>query len=325
MSESYLSRMELALKGTAGLKLARNYQLSRLTSIGTGGVAKLYVAAESVQALQRLMALIEKPYFVMGSGTNLLLSDRPFDGTIVRLGSAFGRIRRSEGRITAGAAATIGRLVSLAIDAGFPGFEELAGVPGSVGGAAAMNAGTHIVEIGDLVEKLMMVDTDGRRRIFRREELAHGYRSSLAPVAGVVTSLSFLRAAGGDPSRQRERARELTEGRRIKHPWRAMTFGSTFKNPPGQIAAKLIDAANLKGTVVGGARVSPVHANFIENHAGAASADILELIKIVRRQVKQTSGVMLEPEVQLVGFSADELGDLAPYARTLAGNSQDKP
>ena len=321
MSEAYVARMLKALEGTEGLMLKRDFPLSRLTSIGTGGPAKLYVAVESMRALRRLMGVIEKPYFVMGSGTNLLLSDRPFDGTIVRLGKAFGRIRLSGERITAGAAARLGRLVDTAIEAAFPGFEELAGVPGSVGGAAAMNAGTHIVEIGDLVEKLVMVDTQGTRREFSRDELARGYRSPLAPAPGVVTSLSFVRGDGGDPARQRERARELSEGRKIKHPWRARTFGSTFKNPPGQIAARLIDSAGLKGTTVGGARVSPVHANFIENHAGATSRDIIELIQLVRARVSESSGVMLEPEVQLVGFTSSELSDLAPYARTLAGEN----
>jgi len=321
VSEACVARILKALKGAGGLTFERDYPLSRLTSIGTGGPAKLCVAAESVRALRHLMSVIEKPYFVMGSGTNLLLSDRPFGGTIVRLGKAFGRIRLRGNRIIAGAAARLGRLVETAIEAAFPEFEELAGVPGSVGGAAAMNAGTHIVEIGDLVEKLVMVDTRGRSRIFSRGELVLGYRRPLAPEPGVVTSLSFLRGDGGDPSKQRARANELIENRRIKHPWRARTFGSTFKNPPGQIAARLIDAAGLKGTVIGGARVSPIHANFIENHDRATSSEIIELIKMVRARVSENSGVMLEPEVQLVGFRASELGDLAPYARTLAGEN----
>ncbi|MBW7994980.1 MAG: UDP-N-acetylmuramate dehydrogenase [Candidatus Glassbacteria bacterium] len=317
MSDSPVAGLRKAVEGISGLKLELNYPLSRLTSVGTGGTAKAYVAVEKVSALKQLMSVIEQPYCVMGSGTNLLLSDRPFDGTIVRLGSAFRRIRRAGDRLTAGAGATLERLVDLAIGEGFPGFEELAGVPGSVGGAAAMNAGTHLVEIGELVEKLVMVDAAGRRRIFRNDQLVHSYRRSLAPVPGVITALSFSQAVGGNPEIQRARANELTEGRRIKHPWRAKTFGSTFKNPPGQIAARLIDSAGLKGTVAGGARVSPVHANFIENHDNAASSDILALIKLVRSRVKQATGVTLEPEVRLVGFSAQELGELAPYAVSL--------
>ena len=314
MNDRYLSRLNRIVADTGGLKLEMDYPLSRLTSVGTGGVARLFAAVDKVGALCELVRILEKPFFIMGSGTNLLLSDRAFEGTIVRLGNSFGRIREQGRVISAGAAASLGRLVHKAVEQGFPGFEELAGVPGSVGGAASMNAGTHIVELGDLLEKLMIVDMDGQRRVFARSELVPGYRCSLAPVPGVITSLSFRKGENGNPASQRERARELSEGRRLKHPWRARTFGSTFKNPPGQIAAKLIDRAGLKGTVIGGARISPVHANFIENHNGASSLDIVELIKLVRERVSQDSGITLEPEVRLVGFTGEELGELASLA-----------
>ncbi len=314
MNDRYLTMLNQTAAQTGGLTLERDYPLSRLTSVGTGGVARIYVKVEKVSALCELLKILEPPFFFMGSGTNLLLSDRAFEGTIVRLGNSFGRIRQNGDVITSGATASLGRLVRRAIELGFPGFEELAGVPGSVGGAAAMNAGTHIVELGDLVEKLTMVDMDGRRRVFGSSELLHNYRSSLAPLPGVITSLGFRKGESGNPSVQRERASELSEGRKLKHPWRARTFGSTFKNPPGMIAAKLIDAAGIKGTVLGGARISPVHANFIENHDGASSQDIVELIKLVRDRVKRESGITLEPEVRLVGFTSGELEELTPFA-----------
>ncbi len=315
MNEAYLTRLSQLADTTGGITLERDYPLSRLTSVGTGGVARAYVAARKVSALRELVKILEPPFFIMGSGTNLLLSDRPFPGTIIRLGSSFGGIRHSGETITAGAAASLGRLVHRAIEQGFAGFEELAGVPGSVGGAAAMNAGTHIVELGDLVDKLMMVDMDGKSRTFGQGELALSYRKSLSPVPGVITSLSFRRGStGGNPVAQRKRASQLSEGRKIKHPWRARTFGSTFKNPPGMIAARLVDEAGLKGTVIGGARVSPLHANFIENHNGATSLDIVELIRLVRDSVKKQCGVTLEPEVRLVGFTSEELAELAPCA-----------
>ncbi len=315
MNGDYVTKVSRLGTKTGGLTIEHDYPLSRLTSIGSGGVARLYVKAEKVNALCELAKILEPPLFIMGSGTNLLLSDRPFEGTVVRLGGAFGRIRQAGDVLSAGAAASLGRLVHRAIEQGFAGFEELSGVPGTVGGAAAMNAGAHGVELGELVEKLVMVDLSGARRVFGHGELTPGYRSSLAPVPGVITSLSFRRGAKrGNPLLQRRRARQLSERRKLKHPWRARTFGSTFKNPPGMIAARLIDQAGLKGTVIGGARVSPVHANFIENHNGAASLDILELIKLVRDRVLRTSGVTLEPEVRLVGFTAGELGELAPCA-----------
>ena len=302
------------LSGAEGLSFLKNFPLSSLTAIGTGGRARYYASVERVSALQKLLKELDGPFFILGSGTNLLLSDRDFPGVMIHLGRSFRRLRQSEGEITCGAAVPLARLVERAIAASFAGFEELSGVPGSVGGAAAMNAGTHIKELGDLVESLCMVDTSGRRRFFSKGQLRPSYRSSLAPVPGVITTLTFLRQPGGDPERQRGRALELQNGRKLKHPWQEKTFGSTFKNPPGMIAAKLIDQAELKGFRIGGAQVSPKHANFIENNRGAGALDILELIKHVRRVVRTRFGITLEPEVRLVGFTREELGELAPYA-----------
>ena len=297
-----------------GLEIKKNYSLSRLTSIGTGGRAKIYLSVARVGVLRKAMKLIRGPFFVLGSGTNLLVSDRDFPGVIIHLGGGFRRLRLKGNKLTCGAAVPLARLVQKAIENSFAGFEELTGIPGSVGGAAAMNAGTHITELGDLVETLWLVDTAGIRHAFRGGAIRKKYRSSLAPVPGVITSLSFRRLPGADPRVQTKRAESLAGERKLKQPWRERTFGSTFKNPPGKIAAELIDKAGLKGFRIGGARVSPLHAQFIENDRGASALDILQLVKHVRRVVGERYGVPLEPEVRLVGFTAEELGDLEPYA-----------
>ena len=307
-------RIADSLSEINGLEIRKNYPLSRLTSIGTGGRAKIYLGVRRVDALKKAMKLIREPFFVLGSGTNLLISDRDFPGVIIHLGGGFRRLRLEGDRIACGAAVPLALLVKKAIKNSFGGFEELIGVPGSVGGAAAMNAGTHITELGDLVETLWMVDTAGRKRSFNSSAIQKKYRSSLAPIPGVITSLSFRRWPGGDPRLQAERAKSLASERKLKHPWRERTFGSTFKNPPGMIAAELIDKAGLKGFRIGGARVSPLHSQFIENDQGASALDILELIKFVRQLVNKRYGVLLDPEVRLVGFTAKELGDLAQYA-----------
>ena len=298
----------------AGLEIEEFFPLSGLTTIGTGGRARWYATVERMSALKELMSLLDKPWFILGGGSNLLISDRDFPGLIIHLGRAFRRLSLEGDRLVCGAAVPLSRLMRRAIDSAFPGFEELSGVPGTVGGAAAMNAGTHIRELGDLIESLHLVDSTGSEQVFPAAELVRSYRKSLAPVPGVITSLTFLRGPDGDPVSQAKRARFLSEQRMEKHPWRARTFGSTFKNPEGQIAAKLIDQAGLKGTRIGGARVSPVHANFIENDKGARALDILALIVLVRAQVREKFGVNLEPEVRLLGFTAEELGELAPYA-----------
>ncbi len=303
-----------ALAGEPGLDFKKNMPLSRLTTIGTGGTARLYVVVETLRALKKLLPNVEEPWFVLGAGSNLLVSDREFPGVIIKLGRGFRRIRQNGDCLFCGAAVALSRLVTRAIEAGFGGFEEMSGIPGTLGGAAAMSAGTQLKEIGDLAHRLWMVDTEGNRRVFRKEELRHNYRKSLAPVAGVATAMTFLRQPGGDPGAQAERSRLLIDQRKIKHPWGKHTFGSTFKNPPGEIAARLIDRAGLKGLRIGGARVSPAHANFIENTGNASSLEVLELIKRIRQVVHQRFGVSLEPEVRLLGFTTRELGDLAPYA-----------
>jgi len=305
-----------SLAAEPNLIIRKNMPLSRLTSIGTGAQARLYVRVETLSALKKLMPSLPEPWFVLGAGSNLLVGDREFPGVIIQLGSGFRRLRLSKDRLVCGAAVALSRLVKRAISAGYAGFEEMSGIPGTVGGAAAMNAGTHLKEIGDLVHTLRMVDTLGERRAFRSSSLRHGYRRSLAPVAGVVTSMTFLPQPGGDPKTQAERAGALERQRKIKHPWRKRTFGSTFKNPPGEFAAALIDRAGLKGVSIGGARVSPLHANFIENTGNASSRDVLELIKHIRQTVQRRFGVSLEPEVLLLGFTAEELGELAPYAHS---------
>jgi len=302
------------LSAVKGLELRPDYPLRRLTTIGAGGRARWFALVESLAALGSVLRAAKCPWFVMGGGSNLLISDRDYPGLIIRLGGGFRRLAFSGERLVSGAAVPLSRLVRRAVDNGFPGFEELSGIPGSVGGAAAMNAGTHLKELGDMVDCLYLMDSQGKLKKYTASELNRGYRHSLAPEIGIITRLDFSRAAGGDPRTQSERAAFLAGQRKQKHPWRSRTFGSTFKNPPGLIAARLIDEAGLKGLRIGGARVSPVHANFIENDRGASAVDILSLIRLVRDKVHENTGVKLEPEVRLLGFTWNELGDLAPYA-----------
>lgn len=304
----------------AGLELHERYPLAPLTTIGTGGRARWYALAQDEAALVALMPRLRGPWFVLGSGSNLLIADRDFPGVVIRLGKNFRRLRSEGGALRCGAAVKLSRLVERAIGAEMSGFEELSGIPGTVGGAATMNAGTHLRELGDLVHTLTVIDMQGRRRLFREQALQRGYRRSLSPVRGAITSLTFLRTGGGDSQAQAARSAELIGQRQAKHPWQERTFGSTFKNPPGEIAARLIDRAGLKGLQRGGARVSPKHANFIENFSSAGALDILELIRTIRQEVRERFGITLEPEVRLLGFSREELGELAPYAPQIDSN-----
>ncbi|MEA2062424.1 MAG: UDP-N-acetylmuramate dehydrogenase [Gemmatimonadota bacterium] len=312
--EKYIRIEALARQG--GLKVTRNVPLSRLTTIGTGGTASLHVRVDTLKALKELMPCLGNKWFVLGAGSNLLISDRPFNGVIVQLGKGFRSLRLRAGSLVCGAAIPLSRLVNKAILAGFSRFEELSGIPGTVGGAAAMNAGTHVQDLGGLTSRLWMVDMDGNKRSFTKINLVRGYRRSLAPVAGIVTAMTFRPCLplGADKSSMAGRAAQLAAERRKKHPWQARTFGSTFKNPPGETAGLLIERAGLKGFRIGGARVSTVHANFIENVSSATSTDVLELIKNIHRTVRERFDVSLEPEVRLLGFAREELGELAGFA-----------
>ena len=308
-----IDRIKDSVSGLEGIQLSENMPLATLTNIGTGGRAHLFAKVERISALQKLMPAIEGPWFVLGGGTNLLIADSGFKGLIIQLGQNFRKLHLSSERIFCRAGVPLSRLVKKAILNGFAGFEELTGIPGSLGGAASMNAGAYLKEIADLTERLWMVDMEGKRRVFSRKELPASYRKSLAPVPGIITGMSFVKLPGGNPKTQAERSREIQDKRQENHPWKAKTFGSTFKNPEGTFAARLIQQAELRGYTVGGARISPVHTNFIENTGKATSSDVLAVIKHVRETVKKKFNVALEPEVRLLGFTEAELGELAPY------------
>lgn len=308
-----IDKIKAVVRTLDDIVLTENMPLAALTNIGTGGRARLFVQVERISSLQELLPAIAGPWFVLGGGTNLLIADRDFEGLIIQLGSSFRKLHLSADRMFCRAGVPLSRLVKKAIQNGFPGFEELTGIPGSLGGAASMNAGAYLKEIADLTERLWMVDMAGKRRGFSRGELPASYRKSLAPVPGIITGMSFRKLPGGDPKAQAERSREIQEKRQGNHPWKARTFGSTFKNPEGTFAARLIQQAELRGYTVGGARVSPVHTNFIENTGAATSSEVLAVIKHVRETVKKKFDVELEPEVRLLGFSESELGELAPY------------
>jgi len=278
------------------------------TSIRIGGPADLLVRPADAGDLTALLAACQRlgvPWLALGGGANLLVADRGVRGVVVRLPRALGEESRDGDRLVLSAGAPSSHLVATAQAAGLTGSEFAAGIPGTLGGLAAMNAGTRGGEMKDLLLRVELATPAGLGWV-EAAALGLGYRQSRIPALGVCTRLE-LRLGHGDLAAAREAMRADLARRRATQPLTEPTFGSTFRNPPGDHAGRLIEAVGLKGHAVGGAMWSTVHANWVVNRGGARAADVLALVNLARSRVKAEHGVLLEPEVRLAGeFLAEE-------------------
>jgi UDP-N-acetylmuramate dehydrogenase len=247
-------------------------------------------------------------YVVIGGGTNLLVRDGGFRGVVIclqRLGTI--RIER-EYRSVGGtfsvvyveAGALLPKLLGFAMEQGLTGLEFAAGIPGTVGGAICMNAGTAAGEIGDVVDSVTLISPDGTLVTRGREEIGFGYRTSNIPAGHVVLDAKII-LRHGDRERIKARVMEIQDTRKQRQPWGFPSAGSVFKNPQEEAAGKLIEAAKLKGKKVGDAQVSDKHANFIVNLGKAKAKDVVALMEIVKQTVLDVHGVRLEPEIKIIG------------------------
>ncbi|MDE2313652.1 MAG: UDP-N-acetylmuramate dehydrogenase, partial [Elusimicrobia bacterium] len=233
--------------------------------------------------------------------SNLLVLDRGIRGAVIRLRGRFEDMELLAGaKVRAGAGLRVPKLVSFCAQKGLAGLEPLIGVPGTVGGALAMNAGTPQGEIGPSVAEAEIWDLQERRpRVLPREELRFEYRSS--SLAGGIILGCVLQLKPGDKVDIMKRVQGYQRRRFQTQPIHTYNVGSVFKNPPGRFVARIVEEAGLKGRALGGARVSPKHANFIENFSGATAKDVLELIELIRGEVRRIFAIELELEVKVVG------------------------
>ena len=279
--------------------------MARYTSFRAGGAADLMVIPEDAQTLRQILQLLseeECPFVLLGNGTNILVRDGGYRGVIVKPGEGFQNIRTEGNELVCGSGALLSVIAKAALHEGLAGFEFASGIPGSVGGAVFMNAGAYGGEIKDVLKEAALVSKDGRKEYTASaEELDLGYRHSALQESGDVVTEVRIALQPGDPEAIRERMAELTRKRNEKQPVSYPSAGSFFKRPEGYFAGKLIQDAGLKGLTVGGAQVSELHAGFIINTGGATAADILQLMDIVRGVVFEQNGVMLEPEVRIIG------------------------
>ena len=277
--------------------------MSRLTTWGTGGAAdRVYVPADLADLAGFLSGLVPgEEVLWVGLGSNLLVRDGGLDGVVILTSRGLDRIEARDGStLRADAGVPCAKLARYCAGQGFAGGEFLAGVPGTVGGALAMNAGAHGSETWDLVRRVETVDRGGNRRWRARSEFEAGYRTVRGPAGEWYTRVDLAFVAA-EPGEVRARTRRLVRARAQSQPVGQRSCGSVFRNPPGDFAGRLVEACGLKGTRVAGAVVSEKHGNFIVNDGTASSADIEALIGLVRSRVLAETGVALEPEVRIVG------------------------
>jgi UDP-N-acetylmuramate dehydrogenase len=299
----------------------RDAPLAIRTAIRVGGPADLLVRPADPDALSALLRTVRAlgiPLVVLGGGANLLVSDRGVRGVVLKLPPDLSPEAASGEILTLNAGAPNPRLPARAHARGLVGMEFIAGIPGTLGGGVAMNAGTRIGEMKDVVSRVELATADGTGFV-PAADLAFGYRTARIPASAVVTRVEF-RLRPGDVAGSAAAMKADRDRRAATQPLDRPTFGSTFTNPPGDHAGRLIEAVGLKGHRIGNALWSDVHANFIVNLGGARAADVVALMRLARARVRERFGIALETEVRLVGeFDPEEIGEL-PGTERSAGN-----
>lgn len=271
----------------------------------TGGPAEWLIRPKDADDLARFLAALDPavPVMAVGLGSNLIVRDGGVPGVVVRLPKAMAQVSVGVGcRIRAGGGAAGIKVASVARDAGIDGLSFLSGIPGTTGGAVRMNAGAYGRETADILVEATLVLRDGTVETWAAERFGYTYRHSELPAGAVVVEALFQGAPGEQAGIAAEMERIASE-REATQPTRTRTGGSTFKNPPGTKAWKLIDAAGCRGLRLGGAQVSEKHCNFLLNLGDASAAEIEALGEEVRRRVKAHSGIELEWEIQRVGVA----------------------
>ncbi|MCR5160899.1 MAG: UDP-N-acetylmuramate dehydrogenase [Lachnospiraceae bacterium] len=280
--------------------------MDRHTSFRIGGPADYFAAPQTREQITELLSFCERegvPYFLMGNGSNLLVGDEGYRGLIIQLWRNFSRIDLDGNVITAQAGAMLSAVARTAALEGLAGMEFASGIPGTIGGAAVMNAGAYGGEMRQIIRSVTMITADHSFTEKSNEEMEFGYRTSYAQKNNCIILGAVIELERGDKDQIMEKIEDLRMQRVSKQPLDLPSAGSTFKRPSGYFAGKLIMDAGLRGFTVGGAQVSEKHCGFVVNRGGATAADVCALMREVRRRVKEMTGVELEPEVKMIGCS----------------------
>ena len=278
------------------------------TSFRAGGAARWFAVPETAEELKAVLAACRKadtPWYVIGNGSNLLVSDKGFPGVIIST-DKFDRLEVNGTEITVGAGVMLSKLANTAYKAGLTGLEFAAGIPGTVGGACVMNAGAYGSEMINVLKSVTVLTPEGTVETLPAESLELGYRTSVIPKKGYLVLEAVMSLTEGNMEESKALMDDLAFRRKDKQPLEFPSAGSTFKRPAGHFAGKLIEDCGLKGFTVGGAQVSEKHAGFVINKGGATASDIYNLCKEVEKRVKAEFGVSLEMEVKLLGEFEEE-------------------
>ena len=296
----------MSLSGAIDTELIEDERLARHTSYRIGGRASLFLICHSYHALRRAIEVLTReqvPWVIIGKGSNLLVADEGYRGAVITLGREFQRSVLAEDGVTmtVGAGVILARLVNDALSRGLSGLEFAVGIPGTVGGAVSMNAGTRTEWIGELIEDVVTLKPGGGMRHYRHDELLWAYRESGIPKDEIILEAT-LRLRPAEKTDIRAKMERYLVRRRRTQPVGSACCGSVFRNPAGRSVGAMVEECGLKGFSVGGAEVSPIHANFIVNNGTASAQDVVSIIQHVYEQVKETYGVELQPVVKFLGF-----------------------
>lgn len=299
-----MSLYEELIKISDENRISENVPLKNHTTFRVGGAARYFIEVAGEEELSSLIRYFNKnavPYYLLGNGSNLLVGDKGFDGVILSLRAHMSDIKADGKRITCQAGALLSTVAMTACKNSLCGMEFASGIPGTIGGAVVMNAGAYGGEISQILKEVTVVNADGDIEVLPASELKLSYRMSIFKEKPLICTRAVFELEAGDENAIRARMEQLKEERKLKQPLEYPSAGSTFKRPEGYFAGKLIMDSGLAGYRVGGAEVSKKHCGFVINSGNAAAADILKLIRNVTDIVKEKQGVLLEPEVIMLG------------------------
>jgi len=285
------------------MKILRKEPLKKHTSFRIGGPAEYFCVPKNVDELRECLLFAGKnhlPVAIIGTGTNLLALDKGFSGLVIKLAGGLNRIKVRGRIVHAGAGAALPKLLASLSRRGLAGLEFLAGIPGTVGGAAVMNAGAWSKEIGPYIERIKVLDKDGNVKVLENKDLDFSYRGSALQASHFIAAEVVLKLRKGKPGPIRKKITGFLEKRKINQPLGIPNAGSVFKNPKGKFAGKLLEEAGFKGMRSGDAQVSTRHANFIVNLGEAKARDVIKLMTRMQNTVWRKFKVKLEPELKIM-------------------------
>lgn len=269
-----------------------------------GGPADILILPGTIKEISEVIKSCKAKdinYYVIGNGTNLLVRDKGFRGVVIKIDANLNELEVAGNKITAQAGCLLSVIAKAALKNSLTGFEGCSGIPGSLGGAVAMNAGAYGTEIKDVVTKVTCIDEKGELIEYSNEEMNFSYRHSRVQEEGLIVLEAELELKHGNYEEIKEAMDDLTQKRNAKQPITIPSAGSTFKRPEGDYASRLIDVSGLRGARYGDAQVSDKHCGFVVNLGNATCDEVLDLIKIIQKTIKDKHNINLEPEVRIIG------------------------